>query len=130
MSQCQPQEENEEGLGGETQELCYLWAYFFGPGALWLPQGQLPWIGKLPKYYRCPLSPSPTSAPLHILKFPSQKEKKLSDSYRRNIFFPNPFFKITNPKAVFTLFYSYIFYFIFKNLFTWLHWVLAAAYGI
>ena len=38
--------------------------------------------------------------------------------------------ELTNPKAVFTLFYYYIFYFIFKYLFTWLHWVLAAAYGI
>ena len=103
MSQCCAQEENEEGLGGETQELCYRWVYSFGPGALWLPQGQLPWIGKLPKYYRRPFSSSPTLPPLHILKFPLQKEKKLSDSYWRNIFFSNSFFKITNPKAIFTL---------------------------
>ena len=75
MSQCQPQEENEEGLGGETQELCYLWAYFFGPGALWLPQGQLPWIGIAKILQMSPLTLSDiSSTPYFKVSFAKGKE--------------------------------------------------------
>lgn len=105
MSQCWAQEENEEGLGGETPKNSAVFGFIpLVQGTLASP-GTTAMDWEVAKILQASFSSSPTSPPLHILKFPLQKEKKLSDSYWRNIFFLNSSFKITNPRL-------YLFYFI------------------